>query len=294
MKKNIFYICLFTLFSAQAADYFLHDVSEFEVIKKAIEESIETRFQAMEINTQELQLVTNLFLYAFAYAKKDLQLHALQQKLFTKVLTLKNQDKYEKCINKILLLTDKLQHMKKKLERKKLCWHHATDYLDQNEQQHANELMSMFASERLSTLNQIMRGSNKDFETIIISAIDAFKKSAQTINILGNCLQAVLDKRLPFDQETNYGELRALDTSNLLLEKIENEAATAVLNCMTYSRFYTEFLTIASVLDMIYYQVLHERLLKYSNSHECNTVMFNEHGIISFEQRTKLLPHVIN
>lgn len=296
MKKFIIVIFLCISYKTYAYQDFLYDLSEFEHLKKNIAEFVDAQFNQNQPTIDELQLLSNFFLFAFAYAKKDIQYYALQDNLIKLVLKLKKAppEKHTKYLNKLIVLTNKLSRITKKLQRKKTCWNHITTYLDQNEQQYVNRLMTAFASERLSILNQIVEANYNNFEGMIDTILNSSKKSAVAINTLSNCFQALLDKQLPFEHNNEYIALKEFDISTMLLGKIENEATTLAENCLAYSRYYTGFLTLSSVLDMIYYQIMREYLQKHATSPEHTTIIVNDQGIISFDQRTKPLPHVVN
>jgi hypothetical protein len=264
-------------------------------LKTSILHNLDDYFKTNE-SLEALQLLCNIFLRAIDYSQLDIKLNKIKQKLVFSILSLKNStsdNKSERILKRINTLIKKLNKCKEKHTIAHVVWDKATHFLDQPEQKKAADIMKIIALERLMLLEKSLESHGEQFIALISNLKNDFQQSALRINSLGNCFQALNDDALPLSKKTNYKNLEKLELANTFLLSLEKETLLLNKNNAVFAHYYDSMLQFSLMIDNVYYQSMHEYLMKNS-SEKYQMIMFNLHGLIPEDQRTELLPHVVH
>ncbi len=256
-----------------------------DFIMKSINEMNEELF-----TPKTLQILCNIFFSAFEYARFDLESNFLKRSIITELDKLTKESACATCaFNKSLKMLDQYEKNKKlALQR----WNHVSAFMNENEA--LTELFTLIATARLEFLNTVVKNNSDEISVLITSLLTATRTTTQKIHIVSNFLQAASEKALPIDYEESYAQLKEIDILSTITQQLNNEIDSLRSSLHAFEQYNDTFLTLCAILDMLYFNRLHEILLKKSEDTVYNTILFNENGLIPEDERVDLLPYAIN
>ncbi len=247
----------------------------------------------------EMQILCNIFFYSYQLTQKMFLLQHYKYRFAELIMHYMgpqdtNPHAQQPAHNKALKLLQKIQRTE--LEYKKLnqIWVIIEAYLNAPEQKKIADFIAQRAIERLTFTEHYLQQQSEYFNTALHDQKENILASASHIATTGNCLQAIIDGVLPFNQpDCSFPTLNKYDLAQRLVLMLTSEIKTQLNAIIDVHRSYQMTLYISILFDQIYYEAFFAYLTQQIPDFSMFN-MFNEEGIIPTQARVELLPHVID
>jgi len=267
----------------------LEDVALVQQMDEFIAQSI-NKIDETSLTPETLHILCNVFYSAFEYARLDIESSSLKRMVLAELnkMGTTNFDAVNSAAEALQALTNYEKAKFFALQR----WNHVSKYMDENET--VANLFRTIATERLQFLNSHVKNNYTEFSHLIAELLANSRESIQKLHTVANFLRAASEKALPFDYEDTYAELKEIDLVAQITQQMKNEMDTLRTSLISFEQYNETFLTLCALLDMFYFNRLHERLIQKSQESTYHTILFNENGLVPEEERVDLLPYVLN
>lgn len=241
------------------------------------------------LEPETLHMLCNIFFAAFEHARFDLAYVSLLRSLIHNLQSLKSTSQ------SVTLHADALNtlaYYEKNRAVALLRWNHASEYMNSNKE--IAEIFSQIALERLEFLNSLVSKYGQEYSNLVANLYTDASTTTLKLTTLSQCLKAAHEKQLPLEYAEHHSRLREIDMVSNLIQCIDSEINELQSKLIGFEEFLDDCLSACAILDMLYFNKLHELLFEKTEDERYSMILFNEHGLIPEHERKDLLPYVIN